>query len=123
MTVVIAVILGGALGAPLRFLIDTWVTARAVRGRARDFPWSLLVVNALGSAIAGIVIIAAPLEWRTFLLVGFCGALTTFSGFAWEVDRLRPVAPRLSWLAVVVIPVACILAFEAGRAIASAVFP
>lgn len=121
---VAAVLAGGAVGAPLRFLIDLSVTGRAMRlERWRDFPWGLLVVNALGSAIAGSVVMLTAGDLQTFLLVGFCGALTTFSGFAWEVDRLRPIAPRLSWLAVIVIPVACVLAFEAGRLVTSALAP
>jgi len=122
MSVVLAVLAGGFIGAPLRFLVDGWVTDRVVRlGPWGSFPWALLVVNTLGSAIAGVVVVMAAGDLRTFLLVGFCGALTTFSGFAWEVDRLRPIAPRLSWLAVIVIPIACVVAFEAGRLVTSVV--
>jgi len=41
-------------------------------------PWATLLVNLLGAAILGYVIVALP-ERRPLLGTGFCGALTTFS--------------------------------------------
>lgn len=109
MTLVLAVLVGGAIGAPMRYVIDRWVTDRTVR--RRPFPWGLLAVNVLGSAIAGVVLVATTGDLRVLLLVGFCGALTTFSGLAWEADRLRAVDAAMSWLAIVAIPVACVVSF------------
>lgn len=52
--------------------------------------WTLLAINALGSLIAGA---GAGLNrpdspWATALIVGFCGCLTTFSGFALMAVKL-----------------------------------
>ena len=117
---VLAVVAGGAVGAPLRYLVDRSVTDRVTaRMSARAagasgaalFPWGLFVVNVVGSLIAGVVLAATTGDLRVLLLVGFCGAFTTFSGFAWETDRLWPEARAMFWLAVVAVPVACVAAF------------
>lgn len=61
-----------------------------IRWGAGSAPWALLAVNALGSLVAGL---GAGLNrpespWVTALIVGFCGCLTTFSGFALMSVRL-----------------------------------
>jgi CrcB protein len=115
MTTWLAVVLGGAVGAPLRYLLDRAVTLRvAGAGPRRAFPWGLFVVNALGSLAAGVVLAATSGDLRVLLLAGFCGAFTTFSGFAWEVDRLWAAARPVFWAAVVATPVVCVLAFLAA---------
>ena len=43
------VLLGAAVGAPLRYLVDLLVSSR----HDRDFPWGTLTVNALGSVVLG----------------------------------------------------------------------
>lgn len=78
------VLLGGAVGAPLRYLADGWVTARA-RG---PFPWGTFAVNVVGSFVLGLLLATGP-EWLVALGgVGVCGALTTFSTFSFETVRL-----------------------------------
>lgn len=108
----LAVIVGGLVGAPARYLLDRTITARVVgAGPVAVFPWALLVVNVLGSAIAGLVITTTEGSLRVLLLAGFCGAFTTFSGYAWETHRLWDVSRRTFWASVVVMPVACVAAF------------
>ncbi|CAB5026398.1 MAG: fluoride efflux transporter CrcB [Actinobacteria bacterium] len=86
LSVVIAVAVGAGLGAPLRFLVE--------RGAARLLgpvvPWGTLVVNVVGSLILGAVLglaVAGGIStwWVALVGTGFCGALTTFSGFSAQV--------------------------------------
>ena len=112
MTLVLAVLLGGAIGAPLRFLIDRSVTLRTASvGTWGEVPWGLVVVNVLGSAIAGVLLATTTGELRALLLTGLCGALTTFSGFAWETHRLWQVRRPTFLITIVLIPAACVAAF------------
>ncbi len=124
MTAVIAVVVGGAVGAPLRYLLDLLVTRRVTTlarpGGMREFPWGLLVVNAVGSALAGVVLVVTTGDLRTFLLVGLCGAFTTFSGFGWEASRLWSSVRPAFWAAVLVLPVSCVAAFLVAWSIATA---
>ena len=88
MTVVL-VLLGGAVGAPVRYLAD-----RAVQRRRESvFPWGTLCVNVVGSLVLGVVAAvvyagSAPGWVLTLVGTGFCGALTTFSTFGYETVRL-----------------------------------
>lgn len=117
----VAVAAGAAIGAPLRYLIDRWVTGRTTgRGPWSTLPWGLLAVNASGSLLAGLVLVWTGGLVRTLLLTGFCGALTTFSGFGWETVQLWRIDRRMFWLAVIVLPAVCLAAFWLGWAFARA---
>ncbi len=88
MTVVL-VLVGGAVGAPLRYLADLWVQRRV----DSVLPWGTLSVNVAGSlllgVVAGAVRTAGAPSWLLVLLgTGFCGSLTTFSTFGYETFRL-----------------------------------
>ncbi|MEV0134358.1 fluoride efflux transporter CrcB [Dactylosporangium sp. NPDC050688] len=77
------VLLGGAVGAPARYLTD-----RALKDRA---PLGTLIVNVAGSALLGILIGAGgalPATVTTLVGTGFCGALTTYSTFSLETLML-----------------------------------
>ncbi len=105
----LAIALGAAIGAPSRFLLDRLVAGYAPTKR---FPWSLLVVNTLGSAIAGIATALTTGNLNAFLIVGICGALTTFSGFGWEMHQLWSRSRSTFVIALIVMTASCIAAFE-----------
>lgn len=95
MTAVLLVAAGGAVGAVLRYLVD-----RAVQQRHDSvFPWGTFTVNAAGSALLGLLVAGAsrgvvPAQVLMLLGVGFCGALTTYSTFAYETVRLAEAGSR-----------------------------
>ena len=86
---VLLVLVGGAIGVPLRYLTDLFVQSR----HDSVFPWGTFAVNVVGSlvlgATAGAVATADGPAWvLTLVGTGFCGALTTFSTFGYETVRL-----------------------------------
>jgi CrcB protein len=77
------VLLGGAVGAPARYLTDRFLKDRS--------PLGTLVVNVSGSALLGVLIGAGdalPVAVKILVGTGFCGALTTYSTFSLETVRL-----------------------------------
>lgn len=117
--VLLAVAVGGALGAVLRQL-----TSVSLAGRGR-VPRGVLVVNVVGSFIAGVAL-GAPLDPTVQLIIvsGLCGGLTTFSTFAVETIQLvmsgkhRAAAASVALNLVVGIAAACI-AFATTGAVAT----
>ncbi|MCX5199876.1 fluoride efflux transporter CrcB [Streptomyces sp. NBC_00237] len=90
------VAVGGAFGAPLRYLTDRAVQARHTSG----FPWGTLAVNAVGSVLLGAVtgavaVGAASGSVQLLVGTGLCGALTTYSTFSYETLRLAETGQRL----------------------------
>ncbi len=85
----LAVALGGALGALGRYLLST-----GLRGwLGPDFPWGTLGVNLLGSFALGFLFAlvqrqAIPPEFQALLAVGVLGSFTTFSTFSLETFAL-----------------------------------
>jgi CrcB protein len=91
------VALGGALGAPLRYLVD-----RAVQARHDSvYPWGTFAANVAGSLALGLVAGFSSAAYA-FLGIGFCGALTTYSTFSYETLRLLDEGSRFYALANVV---------------------
>ena len=122
---VLAIVLGAAVGAPLRYTVDRWVHGRTAgtgegSGHWRMVPWGLFTVNVTGSGIAGLVLATSSGDLRLLLLSGFCGAFTTFSGFGWDASLLWSAARTQFWVTVIGMPVACIAAFMAVWHLASA---
>ena len=80
---ILAVAVGGALGAVVRQLASV-----SLAGRGR-IPWGVLVVNVVGSLIAGLAL-GMPLDptLQLIILTGFCGGLTTFSTLSVETVQL-----------------------------------
>lgn len=82
------VMIGAAIGAPVRYLTDRIVQTRW----ETTFPFGTLTVNVVGSLILGVIIAATvsatPTNLNLLLGIGFCGALTTYSTFSYETVRL-----------------------------------
>jgi fluoride exporter len=80
----------GAAGTLFRY----WLDGVVQRHCGTRFPWGILVVNALGSFLFGIVWAMAEErmvitgETRFLLLTGFVGAFTTFSTFMFQTGEL-----------------------------------
>lgn len=82
----VAIALGGSVGALVRF----WVANGIYDWLGRGFPHGTLFVNVSGSFLMGflteLMLQRLPLaaEYRAAVLIGFLGAYTTFSTFAIE---------------------------------------
>ncbi|MEX2473083.1 MAG: fluoride efflux transporter CrcB [Gemmatimonadota bacterium] len=86
---VVAVALGGALGAVFRYLLGSWIQGMS----GGSFPWGTWTVNVLGSLLLGFAMVwltetLASAELRLFVAMGFLGSFTTFSTFSFETVEL-----------------------------------
>lgn len=86
---IIFILIGGAIGALLRYVISG-LTHRLVQG---VFPWGTLVVNLIGSFLIGFLwehfeFVATPPYLKTFVFIGIIGAFTTFSTYSLETMSL-----------------------------------
>ena len=78
----LAVALGAAAGALLRWQAGLWLASRS------PVPLGTLAVNLVGGLLIGmsLVLLARPEQqlWRLLVVTGFLGGLTTFSAFSAE---------------------------------------
>jgi CrcB protein len=94
---IVAICIGASLGALLRW----WLGAR-LNSHFPTIPPGTLAANLIGGYIIGLAVAffasfpALPLEWRLFIITGFCGGLTTFSTFSAEVVTLLQEGRALS---------------------------
>jgi fluoride exporter len=83
---------GGAVGSMCRF----WLSGVVAQQFGETFPYGTLGVNVLGSWVIGFAAgwllhhdgIAWALAAKAFVIVGFCGGLTTFSSFGLQTWNL-----------------------------------
>ena len=82
--------LGGFVGANARYFVSRWIAKHL----DPSLPWGTLTVNVTGSFIIGVFLawtterVLADPGYRLFVAVGFCGAYTTFSSYAFETVHL-----------------------------------
>ncbi len=85
----IAIGLGAALGAWLRWGLGLWLNSSVA-----ELPLGTLAANLLGGYLVGLAIAffihnpSLSPEWRLFIITGFLGGLTTFSSFSAETVTL-----------------------------------
>ena len=103
--VVVAVAVGGVLGALARYAVGSgWPGGQAV-------PWSTLLINVTGCLLLGMVAVilerrSAPPWVHPFIAVGVLGGFTTFSAVAGETLQLlqdgRVLMALTYWVGTVV---------------------
>ncbi|MGW0712168.1 fluoride efflux transporter CrcB [Streptomyces sp. NPDC002643] len=91
----VLVIVGGMVGAPLRYLTDRAVQAQ----HDTPFPWGTFTVNTAGCFVLGLLTGAvtagaASSHLQLLLGTGLCGALTTYSTFSYEALRIAQEGAR-----------------------------
>jgi CrcB protein len=94
---VVAISVGAALGALLR-----WVLGTRLNALLPTLPLGTLASNLIGGYLIGVAVAffathpALPPEWRLLTVTGFLGGLTTFSTFSSEVVT-QLMEGRLEW--------------------------
>lgn len=111
---VATVLVAGSLGAVVRYLLS-----RAYPVRPGHLPGGILIVNVVGSAVAGVALglaerAALSADWRLVIVTGFCGGLTTFS--TWSVETIELVDGGRWRAAVLNVLVTLVLGFGAAGA-------
>jgi len=113
----IAIAFGGALGAMSRF----WLQTAVQRFNGSSFPLGTFTVNVLGSFLIGVffVVLAEKAQlsetWRPLIVIGFLGAMTTFSTFSLDALLLFEQGNYNTALFYIVSSVAlCLFAAFAG---------
>ncbi len=109
---VLLVLLGGAIGAPARYLTDRFISRHGHR-----FPLGTLTVNVLGCLLLGVIAArVAGGSWspnvQAVAGTGFCGGLTTFSTFS--VETIELLQGRRSAAATGYLMLSCVLGIGAA---------
>lgn len=115
----ICVFIGGGVGATIRYLVSViWrLVATRVGVDAICFPWPTLFVNLMGCLLIGYFYWLGnnwglSSDMKLLLITGFCGGLTTFSTFSYEVVGLcqagHPFQALIYVFASVVMGIICV---------------
>jgi len=120
----LAVMLGGAVGTALRFVLSNWFASRY----GETFPVGTIVVNVTGCFVIGLfaaltgpdgVFLASPLT-RQVVMIGVLGGYTTFSSFSLQTLNLLSGGEwlRASWNVMLSV-MCCLIAVWLGQLVAS----
>ena len=116
--------LGAIAGANARYFISRW----AAKVFNPAFPYGTLIINITGSMLLGFFLIwtservLADPRWRFMIAIGFCGAYTTFSSYAFETMYYFEQGHWLLFAAnILANNVLCLAAVLAGAALARAI--
>ena len=125
MNLIIAVAVGGAIGAVGRYLVSGIV----IQQMGTQFPWSTLTVNIVGSLLMGILAETVKLTWsptpeiKAMLTVGILGAFTTFSAFSLDVVGLFERGEFVSLVSYILLSfISCVFALVFGVFVVRVVF-
>jgi len=123
LTTCLLIMLGGALGTLLRYLISTFATAAP-----HELPWATIAINIAGSFIIGFfgtLTLASgkfPVSenLRLLVMVGICGGFTTFSSFSLQTfDLMRRGYVVRAAINIAGSVILCICAVALGHLIAA----
>ena len=115
------VMVGGAVGSLIRYVLGTTIMNRV----GTRFPLGTVTINITGCFLVGFImtVLTERLNphpnWRLLLVVGFLGGYTTFSGF--ELETLGLVRDGGRWLALLNVAGSVVIGYLAvwlGTAIA-----
>lgn len=113
MWLLLLAMIGGALGAGTRHVVNVSVLALLGPG----FPWATFMINIVGSLLMGVVVEglmpmsgASAVAWRTFLATGILGGFTTFSAFSLDTWMLYERGEHLAVFLYVTLSVALAVA-------------
>jgi fluoride exporter len=120
---ILCISIGAVLGANLRYFVAQYV-AKLV---PTSFPLGTLIINLSASLVLGFFLVwtservLVDPRWRLFVAVGFCGAYSTYSSYAFETLALFE-AGQFSFAAlnVVITNVTCFVAVVLGAVLARA---
>lgn len=120
MSYYLAIAFGGAAGALCRY----WMTSLVEHHNTTTFPLGTLVVNVVGSLLIGVLFILVSEKFqlaaslRPLLMIGFLGALTTFSTFSLDALLLMQEGLFVTALTYILASVvSCLFAAWAGMSL------
>ncbi len=116
--------IGAVLGANARYFLSRW----AARALSPTFPYGTLIINITGSFVIALFLVwtseraIVDPRWRMLVVIGFCGAYTTFSSYAFETMYYFQQGHWMLFATnIIANNLLCLAAVLAGAALAKAI--